>query len=559
VGTNRGLLRLRDDEFTVFGKEEGLPSDEPNVVYEDHGGQIWVGFLDIGLKMFRAGDPFHAIPDGPGSGRVYSIRETNHGALLVSTRDGLEIRDRGRVSTFVPPDPKGRKRVFDGLEDSAGRIWLALPSGLGQLRGNQFRIMIPAASPGMLEGAFVTLADATDQSLWAGTIQGGLWHVTSVGNRLYTTSDGLGSNLIRSLYADKDGALWIGTFGGGLNAFSEGSFHRFSESDGLLSDNILHIADDGEALWLSTTRGICRISKTQLHDFANGKKTRLDPVNYGLGDGLRSAQAPSDIGLGGGRHSDGSLWFATARGIALYRPDTHKHPPEPLHIYLAEMSADGRRFDGASNPRVPPGHGAVEMRYAAICLSNSELVRYSYKLEDLNSDWVAAGTRRVVTYNSLGRGNYRFRVRADVPGAPPTEAAFQLQILPHYYETGWFRCLCVGLSVLACWVAYQLRVRQVRLRFAAVLKERLRLAREIHDTLAQAFVGISAQLEALETCLPENLRPAHIYLDLARRMAQHSLTEARRSVWICVRLRSPIATSRPLSFRVRATGRPARP
>jgi signal transduction histidine kinase len=83
---------------------------------------------------------------------------------------------------------------------------------------------------------------------------------------------------------------------------------------------------------------------------------------------------------------------------------------------------------------------------------------------------------------------------------------------------------------MLAWMMYQFRMRQVHFRFAAVLKERLRLAREIHDTLAQAFVGISAQLDALETCLPEDLRPAHIYLDLARRMAQHSLTEARRSV-----------------------------
>jgi signal transduction histidine kinase/ligand-binding sensor domain-containing protein len=552
VGTNRGLLRLRDDEFTVFGKDEGLPSDEPNVVYEDRGGRIWVGFLDVGLKAFHAGDPFHAIPAGPGNGRVYSIRETKAGELLVSTRDGLEIRSRGQARTFVPPDPKGRKRVFDALEDSSGRIWLALPNGLGQLSGNQFRTVIPAASPGMSEGAFVTLAEAADQSLWAGTIQGGLWHVTSAGKRLYTTADGLGSNQIRSLSPDKDGTLWIGTFGGGLNALRKGRVLRFSERDGMLSDNIMRITDDDETLWLSTTRGICRIPKSQLLDFANGTRRRLDPLNYGLADGLRDAQAPGDLGLGGGRHSDGSLWFATARGIALYRPNTPRKPSGRLPIYLTEMTADGHRFDGSAHPRIPPGRGRVEIGYAAIFLSAPERVRYFYRLEGLDSDWISAGTRRVVTYNSLGRGNYRFRVRAEAPGAPAAEAAYELEILPHYYETGWFRGFCVGLVVLTCWMAYQLRVRQVRLRFAAVLRERLRLAREIHDTLAQAFVGISAQLDALETCLPENLRPAHIYLDLARRMAEHSLTEARRSV---MDLRSAALSNRDLAAALQSGAR----
>ena len=71
---------------------------------------------------------------------------------------------------------------------------------------------------------------------------------------------------------DSEGTLWIGTFGGGLNAFRDGVFHHFTQKDGLLSDNIANVADDGEALWLSTTRGICRISKRQLWEFAQSKR-----------------------------------------------------------------------------------------------------------------------------------------------------------------------------------------------------------------------------------------------------------------------------------------------
>jgi signal transduction histidine kinase/ligand-binding sensor domain-containing protein len=545
VGSNRGLLRFRDDVFTVFGTSEGLPSNEPSVIYEDRGGKVSVGFLDAGLRTFARGDLFQAVPTGRDKERVYSIRETPAGTLLVSTREGLEIWNHAQARSFIPPDPQGRKRVFDAIQDSSGWIWLALPNGLGQLRDNEFRTVIPARNPGMLEGAFITLAEGVDHSLWAGSIQGGLWRVTSSGNRLYTTADGLGSDQIRSLYPDKDGTLWIGTFGGGLNAYSAGRFRKFSERDGLLSDNISQIADDGRgALWLSTTRGICRIPKEQLRDFAAGRRQFLESENYGLADGLRSAQAPSDIGLGGGRHSDGSLWFATARGIAIYRPGQAKQGAQQLPMYIAEMTADGRPFEGSSHPRIPPGRGRVEIRYAAICLRAPERVHYAYKLEGLDSDWTAAGSRRVATYNSLGHGYYRFSLRAEVPGASSTEASYEFELLPHYYETGWFRALCVGLAGFACWMLYQLRVRQIRLRFAAVFKERLRLAREIHDTLAQAFVGISSQLDALETCLPENLRPAHVYLDLARRMAQHSLTEARRSV---MDLRSAALTNHNLA------------
>src|SRR6185369_1335005 len=85
-------------------------------------------------------------------------------------------------------------------------------------------------------------------------------------------------------------------------------------------------------------------------------------------------------------------------------------------------------------------------------------------------------------------------------------------------------------DLAAAWAVYQFRLRQIRYGFALVLEERARLAREIHDTLAQGFVGISSQLDAVAMCMPQETSPARKFLDLARRMARHSLTEARRSV-----------------------------
>jgi len=111
-----------------------------------------------------------------------------------------------------------------------------------------------------------------------------------------------------------------------------------------------------------------------------------------------------------------------------------------------------------------------------------------------------------------------------------SEASYAFVVLPHFYETAWFRLLCGAGLLCAGWAVYQLRLRQIRYRFALVLEERARLAREIHDTLAQGFVGISSQLDAVAMCMPEEASPARRFLDLARRMARHSLTEARRSV-----------------------------
>src|SRR5262249_52794727 len=142
----------------------------------------------------------------------------------------------------------------------------------------------------LLVNVMVTVCESHDGAIWGGTYGKGLWRLKGGERRQFTVSDGLSSDQIRSLYQDPDGTPWIGTFGGGLDAYRDGRFQQFTEKDGLLSDNVGDITDDGESLWLSTTRGICRIAKRQLHDFAAGRQRRLDPVNYGIEDGLRSAQ-----------------------------------------------------------------------------------------------------------------------------------------------------------------------------------------------------------------------------------------------------------------------------
>jgi signal transduction histidine kinase len=68
-------------------------------------------------------------------------------------------------------------------------------------------------------------------------------------------------------------------------------------------------------------------------------------------------------------------------------------------------------------------------------------------------------------------------------------------------------------------------------RAAATLEERNRIAREIHDTLAQGLAGIVVQLGATERALQAAPTEVPEHLDLAQRMAREALAEARRSVW----------------------------
>ena len=531
VGDNGGLSRWRNDVFMVYGKSEGLPSDEPNAVYQDRSGRVWVGFNDAGLMLFGgSASRRYSIGEGLPDREVFQIREAANGDLLITTRIGVTRMHDNGFRTYIPPEPLGRKGIFDAIEDERGALWLATPAGLSVVHGKEFRNVVPGGP--LLIDFMVTLSIARDGAIWAGSYGKGLWRVTDAGRRQYTTADGLSSDQIRSLYHDADGVLWIATFGGGLDALRDGKIFSYRAKDGLLSDNIAKISDDGESLWLSTTRGICRIAKRHLADFSAHKLSRLTPQNYGVEDGLRSAQcAPAYPVAGGGiRTTDGRLWFTTGRGLAVLNPDARKPVPLPPVAHIVQMTANGEPVDLARPARLQPGSERLQIRYTGIHLSDPERVQYFYRLEGLDADWVPAGPRRVINYNSLRHAHYRFVVRAELPDGPSSSESYEFEMRPQFWETSWFRALCVAALLALAWAIYQLRLRQIRSRFGLVLEERARLAREIHDTLAQGFVGISSQLDAVAMSMPPDATPARGYLDLARRMARHSLTEARRSV-----------------------------
>jgi signal transduction histidine kinase/streptogramin lyase len=530
VGGNDGLTRLRDDSFTTYGKSEGMPSDEPNTVFQDHLGRLWVGFHDSGLMLFSGGTPrLFTHRDGMPETEIFSIRESPRGDLLLGTRAGLVRMHGSTFTTTAPPDPQLRRVVWEALEDSTGRVWMATSGGLVEQTAVGMRTVVGGGPLGV--NAVVTVCQGRDGVLWAGSNGKGLWRIKDNEKRLFGLADGLSSENVRELYEDSAGILWIGTFGGGLNALRDGKFYHFTQSDGLLSNNIADIEDDGESLWLSTTRGICRIAKQQLWELATSRRKQLQPVNYGVEDGLRSAQLSPGYPTGGGaRTADGHLWFTTSRGLAVFDPHARRPALLAPIVQISGMTTDGHTVDLTHPAHLSPDVERIRMQYTATHLSAPEQVIYSYRLSGLEPKWVPAGTRREINYNTPKHGSYRFIVRAELRDGQATEASYAFDVLPHYYETAWFRALAAAGLMGLGWALYQLRLRQIRSRFSLVLEERARLAREIHDTLAQGFVGISSQLDAVAMCMPEEQSPARKYLDMARRMARHSLTEARRSV-----------------------------
>ena len=333
--------------------------------------------------------------------------------------------------------------------------------------------------------------------------------------------------------------MWAGTYGRGLARLKDGRWTTFTTREGLFNDTVFQILDDGLGhLWMSSNRGISRVSKGELDEVASGARSRLRATVFGRGDGMRSVEGNGASQPGAWRTRDGHLWFATAGGAV--RIDPARLPRNALAPpVLVEQVLLGRQpLTLAPDRRVPPSRGDFEFRYTALSFVAPEKVRFRYRLEGFDDDWIDGGAARSAAYTNLPPGRYRFRVIASNNDGVWNEAgaAYDFELLPFFHQTPWFRALPVLGLALAGWGFHLWRTRRLAAQ-SAVLAERNRMAGELHDSLAQGLTGMVLQLEAAGAALPAGAPDARQRLEQARGLAQSSLAEARR----CVRALRPEA------------------
>ncbi len=160
-------------------------------------------------------------------------------------------------------------------------------------------------------------------------------------------------------------------------------------------------------------------------------------------------------------------------------------------------------------------------------------MRFRYRLDDFDKQWSAASSRRVASWTNLPPGRYNLHVQAFEINHPRAITEISLPIVqqPHFWRTPWFLALCVVLLAGVVFAAFRFRLWQMRMRFEAVLNERGRLAREMHDTVIQGCAGVSALLEALASLREANNSLPRDLLEDARRQVRTTIDEARQAVW----------------------------
>jgi signal transduction histidine kinase/ligand-binding sensor domain-containing protein len=515
---SNGLTVLRDQKITT------LTDDLARCVYQDRHGVMWFGAND-GLTKIAGGNVSRlTVADGLSSNLVFALGETLAGDLLVGTQDGLNIIHDKTVKLLTTADGLPDDLVRSLHTDPDGAVWIGTRRGLTLWKDAKFHTYTQADGLGSdLVGA---VTRSRDGALWVGTLRG-LTRIKDGSFQTFTGRDGLASNVITALHDDAGGVLWIGTQDGGLHRMQNGKIFHYATGLGLPA-SIFAIVEDAKFLWLTSKTGIYRVAKTELESAG-----ALSVAQYGTTDGMRVNECSEGGHPAAWRSRDGALWFATLRGVStMSAAAALTNGVAPL-VSVESFSVDDQAVDLKSNRDVAPGHERLSFEYTGISFISPQRVRFRYMLEGFDRTWVDAGTRRTAYYTSLPPGDYRFRViaRANDGDWSTQEGTVSFHLSPRFYQTYWFYLLLALGLAFSVYAFYRWRVTQVEAQFKAVLGERNRIAREIHDTLAQGFVAVSLQLEFLARKLGDAPDSVKALIGQTRNLVQSSLEEARRSIW----------------------------
>lgn len=538
VGTETGGLHvLRDARFRAVDTRDGLSSDKTTTVVEDHAGTLWVGTAGAGLNALRRnGDGFTArtytVREGLLSDIVLSLAAAPNGDLWVGTPDGLNRIADGHIEAFTSADGLPDDFVRSLLVDTDGSLWIGTRRGLTHwLRGQAHaRMETYTQANGLGSDLVGSMARDEHGNLWIATLAG-LSQLAGGKITNYTTANGLASNVVTALLPRSDGTLLVGTQDRGWSLWNGASFSMV-KNDALRATSVHAILDDGmHHLWFATGNGIARCDCTMSADC-----TRW--MEFGPADGLRSRETATNSHPSAWRSRDGHLWFATPKGLEEVDPahfPVNSIPPPVVVERFAVDDMDQTPLHGAdSGLRVQAGHNHFQFDYAGLSFVAPQKVHYRYMLQGFDHDWTDAGTRRVAYYTNIPPGQYTFRVQAaNNDGVWNLQGAdLQFDLEPHFYQTIWFYILLALAAAGLIALLLRRRLLVAEREFNAVLGERNRIAREIHDTLAQGYVGISVQLEVLAELLRlRKVDEAAKQLDTTRGHVREGLAEARQSIW----------------------------
>lgn len=531
IGTQAGMVRLTKGQANIVPLPKANDSDF-GTIYRDRDGSYWIGSTSL-FRMVNGVITQQALPGIQGT-HVRSVYRDRAGALWVGTDgDGVYRIANGRTTHLTTADGLSNNFVRAMTQDQDGSMWVAADEGLNHISccTPRPRIVSYQMRDGLAYFSTRALLEDTGGDLWVGTDRG-LNHMHAGKFLSDTATQALADMKVWAIHEDSDGTLWFGTRNNGLFRFRSGQLTQFSSADGLPSNAIYQILEDSAGfLWMSGPNGVELLNRHELDAQANSFPRHLALTFYSTADMAANTEIYGGTQPSGCITAVGDVWFPSNLGpIHIVPSERAPLPPPPLHIQT--VVADGRSLAIAEPVVLRPGNSRLEVGFTPIQLRSQDGLRYRYMLTPFEKTWSQPTITRTADYTNLPAGRYRFRVETFEVSNPDavSEASILIVQKPLFYRTWWFLLNCAALVALLTYAVYQYRLRQIRSRFAAVLEERSRVAREMHDTVIQGCTGVSALLEAVSMDDVQSEAGSGL-MDVARVQLRSTINEAREAIW----------------------------
>jgi PAS domain S-box-containing protein len=465
VATDKGLDCFRDLQITTFSTREGLTTPAVGSVQATRDGAIWMGGQN-GLDILAA-DPgqgrLRSIQTGKGlpGNQVTSLFEDHAGQHWVGIDNTLNIYEKGRFTRITRRDGSPTGMILGITEDVNDNLWV-LSFGPPRMLLRIFHRKVQEEVPTPQIPAASSLVADPRSGVWLGLLKGDLARYQQGRAEIFPFEHPPNSRVNQVSLGSDGSVLGATTFG--LIGWSNGKKRTLSARNGLPCDVVNGLVEDGSgALWLYMQCGLVEIPRSDLQRWWAQPNASLQPKVFDVFDGFQSGnRAPFESKAV--RTLDGSLWFTNASVAQMIDPPhlTRNLIPPPVH--MEQITADRKRYSPHGDVRLPAGTRDMEIDYTALSFGVPQKVRFRYKLEGRDTDWQEAGTRRQAFYTDLRPGKYRFHVIACNNTGLWNEAGASLDffVAPAYYQTNWFRLLCVAVFIALIWALHRSRVHQLK-------------------------------------------------------------------------------------------------
>ena len=555
---------------TKSGRELVASNLSASYLAFDKDGDVWAGTKGAGLfRLKRQAVKMFTAADGLPLGSPTSVLATRDGKLWVGSEcGGLSWFDGRRFHTYSERDGLTNSCVFSLAEDRNGDILIGtFGGGIFRLREGRFTVLVKEDK--LKDNVAVAILPASDGSLWV-VYSDGPHRILDGYERTFTTADGLSSNSVLSAYADRRGTIWVETTAGidrlenerfvpvsttdnasvgpgqlGFGEDQRGELFAFGPLSGIMhvretrvsrldvAPKITGMLRSREALWFCGD-GIYRTAPDSLEKWEQRPADPPDYTRFDRADGMNTAQCN-----GGFRNmaatSDGKVWVATEQGLAMLPSSMPPQSSAKLAIYMRRVVIGKTPQPAGRELVVAPGARHIELHFGAIELASPERVRFQYRLDGVDRDWLDADAGQKAIYTLLPIGSHAFHVRAcNADGVwDRSGIVYTITQQPYFYQTAWFAVACGAAIVAVLFAGHRFRMRYVTAiiqeRLEERASERVRIARDLHDTLLQGTQGLMLRFHVAAEQIPEG-HSARSMIGDALNVADRVIDEARMRV-----------------------------